>query len=64
MDSIIYRKRNKFDKKELYLKKREISQFYDDKIIHTPSTYRKVVLKIIKFVKIVTLSDLYNLYLR
>ena len=50
MDSIIYRKRNKFDKKELYLKKREISQFYDEKIIHTPSTYRKVVLKIIKFV--------------
>lgn len=63
MNSLIYRKKNTFNKKDFFQRKRIIIELYDEKINNTSNIYYKLLLRIIKSIKIYFLTNLHNLYL-
>ncbi len=63
MNALIYRKKNTFNKKDFFQRKRIIIELYDEKINNTSNIYYKLLLRIIKSIKIYFLTNLHNLYL-
>jgi len=62
MEALIYREKQPFNRKDIYLKKTEIRNFYDEQIKHSSNFLKKFKLMILKNFELLKISTLYKLY--
>jgi hypothetical protein len=62
MEALIHREKQPFNRKDIYLKKMEIRNFYDEQIKHSSNFLQKFKLMILKNIELLKISPLSNLY--
>jgi hypothetical protein len=62
MEALIHREKQPFNRKDIYLKKMEIRNFYDEQIKHSSNFLQKFKLMILKNIELLKISTLYKLY--
>ncbi len=62
MEALIHREKQPFNRKDIYLKKMEIRNFYDEQIKDSSNYLQKFKLMILKNIELLKISTLSNLY--